>query len=167
MLKHSEQLLLEGIFGYSVEVIETCLCSPANVKGGSHVGTGPIEYLLNLVPVFYFLIRKQLNRGSRYDHSIPFLFFEHCKILVKHQHVFDRRIFGRVASEPHKVDFYLEWCIGEQPDEVCFGRYLEWHQIEDDDLQGANLLRMSASLVHHEDVLFLQKFYCRKLIGNS
>ena len=52
----------------------------------------------------------------------------------------------------HECDIYLQRSIGKQTYEVCFRRYLDGHQIENDNLQWANILRKSSCLVDDKDV---------------
>ena len=37
----------------------------------------------------------------------------------------------------------------------------QFHEIEDGNLQWADILRMSTSIIHDKDILMLQQFYCR------
>ena len=34
----AEHLMVKGILGYTVVIVETCLCSPADIQGGKDVG---------------------------------------------------------------------------------------------------------------------------------
>ena len=60
--------------------------------------------------------------------------------------------FGKL----HEVDFNLQRRVAQQSDQIGLSSDLQWHEIENHDLQRTNHLRMGAAFVHDEDILMLQ-----------
>ena len=79
----------------------------------------------------------------------------------------DGGVLGSMALQFHEVHLYLQWCVGEQSDEIGLRCYLQRHEVEHYDTQGANLLTVRPTLVHDEDVLVLQQLYGWQFIWQS
>ena len=160
-------LLLERILGDAIIIVESGLGSPADVERALHVGLCPVEDGLHLVPVGDVLEGELLYGGARDNHTVELLRLQHLEVLIEHHHVLYGRILRGVAFQLHKRDVKLQGRIRQQSYEVGFGRNLQRHQVQDDNLQRTDVLRVGAGVIHHEDVLLLQDIYRGKSVGYS
>src|SRR4030043_1509177 len=72
VFKDAEHLFREVIFWDSVTMIESGLCSPANIERRLYMHLSPVEYLGELVPVIHFFKMRLFYRGARDDKPIEF-----------------------------------------------------------------------------------------------
>ena len=120
------------------------------------MGTGPVEDFLDLIPIGHLLKVECLYRGSRDDHTVELLLAHHLKIAIEHHHVLYRRILGGMTAELHETDLQLQGGIGKQTDQIGLRRYLQGHQVQDDDAQGTDILCGCPGIVHDKDILVLE-----------
>ena len=160
----AEHLLVQLILRYSIEVIESRLRTPADIERRGNVGTGPVEYLSDFVPILHILILHCLDRCTCHNHAIKLLLRKFVEILVEHHHVLNRRILGSMTLELHEIHLQLQRGVGEQTHQVGLGGNLKWHEIEYTDFQRSDFLTVRTALIHHEDILMLQQFDCWQLI---
>ena len=158
LAEHTKHLAVERIFGHAIVVVESRLCRPTDVKRTGDVGFHPLENLGHLIPIRHLFVSELFDGGAGDDHAVELLFLEDVEILVEHHHVLDGRILGGVALEFHKTYLQLQGRIGEQPHQVGLRGNLERHEVEDDDAQRTDVLRVGARVVHHEDILLLEQF---------
>ena len=71
--------------------------------------------------------------------------------------MFDGRIFRCMTLEFHKAHLQLQGSIGQQADKVRLSGNLQRHQVEDDNLQGTDILHVCTGIVHHKDVFVFQQ----------
>ena len=71
------------------------------------MGFRPFEYPLDFIPISHFFIFVILYRGSRDNHPVEFFFLYLVEVLVKHHHMFNWSILGRMALEFHEGDVNL------------------------------------------------------------
>ena len=116
----------------------------------------PVEYLRHLRPVAHLLVGQMLHRSAGDNHAVETLVAHQLEILVERPHVFDGRILGRVAAEFHEREFDLQRCVRQQAHHVGLRRYLQRHEVEDDDAQRADVLPSGARMVDDEYVFLLQ-----------
>ena len=79
----------------------------------------------------------------------------------------DGCVLRLVAFEFHKVDVYLQRSVRQQPYQVGFGCYLQWHEVENDNLQWPYVLRCCPRIVYYKDVLILENVDGGQLIRQS
>ena len=65
-----------------------------------------------------------------------------------------------------KGHFHLQGRIADQAKELGLGCLLGGHQVENSNLQRADILGGRALLRHNKDVLFRQDFGCGQSVGN-
>ena len=124
------------------------------------MGAGPSENARNLIPIGHFFELVGFNRSSRHYHSIELLMTHSLKITIEHHHVLNRRILGGMTLELHETDIQLQWGVGQQTDQVCLCGYLQGHEIQDDNLQGTNVLGRCPRVIHYKYILTLKYLYC-------
>ena len=104
------------------------------------MGTGPVENLLNLTPIIYFLECQMLYRSPGYNHSIKFFIPHQLKVTIESLHVLYRGILRGMTFQLHETDFYLQGRIRQKTYQVCFRRYLQRHQVQNNNLQRTYIL---------------------------
>ena len=117
----AEHLLVELILRHPIEVIKSSLRTPADIERRGNVGTCPIEYLGDFVPILHILILHGLNRCPRNNHAIKLLLGKFVEILIEHHHVLNRCILGCMTLELHETHLYLQRGIREQTHQVGLG----------------------------------------------
>ena len=152
----AEALLLQRMLGHLIEMVQGSLSGPTDIERGGDMGACPVKDTRDLLPVFHILESHLLDRGTGDDHAVPFLLAEDREVLVEHLHVLDGRVLRCVAAQLHEVDLNLQRRVAQQSDQIGLSSDLQWHEIENHDLQRTNHLRMGAAFVHDEDILMLQ-----------
>ena len=77
----------------------------------------------------------------------------------------DGRILRSVALQLHKADVELQRRVGKQTDKIGFRRYLQRHEVEDDNAQRTNILSMRTGIAHDKYILLLQQINGRQPVG--
>ena len=130
VVEHAELLVRQRIFGNAVEMVQGCLCAPADVHGGLDVGLRPIKNLLQLVPIGHFFERHQLHGGTGDHKPVEFLMRHIRKVAVEGEHVFGRCVFRRVRRHLDERHLDLQRIGTEKAGELCFGADFIRHQVE-------------------------------------
>ena len=89
-------------------MVKSGLGGPADVESRGDVRAGPVEYLLDFVPIVHLLEVQMFHRRSRDDHSVELLVAHVLKVTVERFHVFDGRILRRMAFQFHEAYLNLE-----------------------------------------------------------
>ena len=76
-----------------------------------------------------------------------------------------RDVFRHVGTGVEKLQMDLQGGIAQQAGELGLRLDLCGHQIEDQDLQGADVLGDGPGLGHDKDVFTLQSRGCRQIVG--
>ena len=159
--EQTEHLVVKLAFLKSIEMIKTRLCSPAQKDRRGHVVRSPVHDLLEFVPVVYFFKFHLLDRSSCNDHSVKTSVFEIRKSLIEFIQMTDRSVSCLMALHCHKSHIHLQRCVGERTQKLKLCLLLEWHQVQDQDLDRTNVLMHSPSLVHNEYIFSFQNFFYR------
>ena len=77
------------------------------------------------------------------------------------------RVLGGVAPGLKELDIDLERRIRQLAQQLGLGDDLGGHQVEDEQVQGADVLMQGAALRHDEDILALQHAGGGERVGNS
>ena len=107
MLKNTEHLFIQRIFRNAIMVIQSGLGSPTDIESGSDMRAGPVEYILNLIPVVHIFEFQVFYGCAGNNHAIVFLVTHQFEITVKRLHVFDGRILGGMTLQLHETHLYL------------------------------------------------------------
>ena len=162
----AEELLLQRVFFDAVVVVERGLRRPADVERAGDVGLAPGKDLAQLLPVFHLLKLELLHRRARDDQAVEVLLAHLVKRLVEGEHVLLGRVFGDVALHHQQLQLDLQRRVAQQARQLRLRRDLGGHEVEQQQTQRADLLRVGARLMHDEDVLALQHFPRRQVVGN-
>ena len=165
MFEDTKHLLLQRILRYAIVVIQSRLCSPADVERGGHVMACPLEDLLHLIPVAHLLEVQMLHWSSRNDEAIVPVVAHLLEVGIERLHVFQGRILRDMVLHLHEAQFDLQRRVGEQTHEVGLSSDLDGHEVEHGNAQRRCILRCCTRGIHHEDILLLQQFYSWQPIG--
>ena len=145
-------------------MVQSGLGGPTDIKGGSDMGTCPVENLLDFVPIVHLLVIEMFYWRTGNNHTIELLFLHQFEITVESFHVLHRRILRRVPLHFHERDLDLQRRVGQQTDKVGLCRNFQRHEVQYDNAQRADVLRRGPRAVDDKDVLFFQQLDGRKLI---
>ena len=166
VLEHAEHLFRQRILLDAVVVIQRRLCAPADVERGIDVGFRPLEDLTQLVPVVHVFKVHLFHRRACDDHAVVFLVLDLVKRLIKMQHVLGGRVFAFVRSRLQQLNIHLQGRITQQAQQLRFGLDLGRHQVENQDFQRTDVLRLCARRRHNKNVFALQPLLCRQTVVN-
>ena len=105
-----------------------------------------------------------LHRSTGNDHAVELLIAHLGKVAVEHHHMLYRRVLRGMTLQFHETDLQLQRCIGQQTDQVCLGRDLQRHQVQNHDAQGTDVLGVCPGIVHDEYILLLQEIDGRQSV---
>ena len=75
-------------------------------------------------------------------------------------------VAGNMGARVHQFDLYLQRGIAQQAGKLCFRVDLCGHQVQDEQLQRADILRDGTRFGHHEDVFFRERPDGGQLVWN-
>ena len=76
-------------------------------------------------------------------------------------------VFGLVGADGHELQMDLEGGVAQKSCELGLGDDFGGHQIQKDDLQGADVLGFRPGGAHDKDVFPLQHVRCRQVVGDA
>ena len=132
-----------------------------------HVRLGPFHDLAQLVPVVDVLEVEQLNGGSRDDETVVVLVAHLGEGGVEGLEVLGSDVFRLVADGLKQLDLDLKRRVGELAQDLGLGGDLRGHEVQQEELQRADVLVHRAKLRHDEDVLALESGGCGQRIRNA
>ena len=124
----------------------------------------PVENVAQLVPIVHVFEVEVLDGCSCDDEAVELLVSHLFEVAIEGSHVFDRCVFAGVSFDLHEVYLELQRCVREESDEVRLSRYFQWHEVEDSDSQGSDVLRIRSFVAQHEDVFLSEKLDCRQSV---
>ena len=89
------------------------------------------------------------------------------EFLVEFFKVRRRRVLALVRLGVHERDVDLQRRIGEKAHELRFRFHLGRHEIQDGDLQRADVLRERPLVAHNENILLLERRISGYILGND
>ena len=164
--KHAEQLFRQRPLGNAVVIVKPRLSAPADVEGGVNVGLAPLHDLAQLGPVVHLFKGQILHRRAGDDQSVKGSVLHLLKGLVKSQHVLLRGVFGHVPRRGNQLQLDLKRGVAQNPGQLRLCVRLGGHQVQQEDLQGPDILGHGAGLGHNEDIFAGQRTGGRQLIWN-
>ena len=75
-------------------------------------------------------------------------------------------ILGAVGGDHHQLQMHLQRRVAQQTAELGLRDDLRGHEIQQHDLQRADVLGLCPGLSHDENVFLLQNARCRQVVGN-
>ena len=121
-------------------VVDARLRAPADVQRGVHVRGGPCHDLRKLVPVVHVLEVQQLDGRAGDDHAVEMLVLDLVERGVERFQMLRGHVFGLVAGRLQQAHLYLERRVGQLAHDLRLGDDLRGHEVEQQHLQGADVL---------------------------
>lgn len=159
-------LLGQGIFLDAVAVEEAGLRGPADVHRGKDVVRGPVHDGGQLFPVADFRKLHLLHRRAGDDQAVEVLLAHLVKGFVERLQVLQGRVARKVRGRAQEGDLHLQGRVADDAQQLRFGDDLCGHEVEDGDVQGADVLRARARGGHDEYILLPQDGDGGKVVQN-
>ena len=166
VLVYAGQLAGKGALIDAVVAVKPRLGAPADVEGGVDVGAGPVHNLAQLVPIVHLLKLQVLHRRAGDNHAVELLVPHLVKGGVEGLQMGDVGVLGGVAPGLEQLDVDLEGGVGQLAQQLGLGDDFGGHQVEDEQVQGADVLVQGAALRHDKDILALQHAGGGEGVGN-
>ncbi len=112
MVENAEHLLGQRILVNPVVVVETSLRPPADVECAGDIGSAPVHYLAQLVPIVNLAERHLLHRGSSNNQSVISLVLDIVKSGIERAEVLCRCVFRVMALDHQELGGDLEGRVG-------------------------------------------------------
>ena len=117
---------------------------------------GPIHDLAELGPVVDLLERHLLHRRARDDQAVIVDVADVVERAVERLQVAGAYVRGLVRLGAQQVHLHLQRRVGELAHDLRLGGNLGGHQVQDQDLQRADMLGRCPLPVHDKDVFLVQ-----------
>lgn len=158
VVEHAKELFRQRTLLDSIVEIETGLGTPADVERRVDMGLRPFHDFTELIPVVHLSEVQVLHWSASNDHAVITPVANLIKGSVKGGQVILVGIMRLIAGSAQQLHRYLKWCVGELAQDLGLGHDLRRHQVEDQDIQRANVLMHGPIFCHDEDIL---AFQCR------
>lgn len=155
--EHAEELFAQIILRDPIVVEEAGLGPPADVQCGVDMGGGPVHDLAQLVPVVHIGEVQILHRRAGDDHAIELPVLDLVEGGVEGGEMVGVRILGDVAQGVEQFHLDLEGGVGQLAQQLGLRDDLSGHQVEDQQVQWADVLVHGPVFRHHKDILALQR----------
>ena len=119
-----------------------------------------IQRFRQLVPVVDVLELHLFHRRAGHDHAVVFFVADLVKRLIEREHVLRGGVPDFVGRRLQQLDVDLQRRVGKQAQELRFGFDLGRHQVENQNLQRADILRLRARFGHDENVFAFEPLFC-------
>ena len=166
VVEHAEELFRQRTLLHAVVEVEPRLCAPADVEGGVDMTAGPLHDLTQLVPILHLGEVQVFHRRAGDDHAVVFPPADLIEGGVKGLQVVLVDVLGTITGSPEQLYLDLEGRVGQLAQDLCLGDDLGGHQVEDEHLQGPDILVQSPVFGHDEDILPLQGGAGGEGVGN-
>ena len=140
MFEHAEHLFGQQLLVHAVVVVQARLCAPAHVQGGVDIRLAEVHDLAQLRPVVHLLKIHSLHRRAGDDHAVVAVVLHLVKGLVECIQMGGRHMGGGVAGRLQQGHVHLQRRVGQQPGNLGLGGDLGGHQVQDEQLQRADVL---------------------------
>ena len=166
VVEHAEELFRQRTLLHAVVEVEPRLCAPADVEGGVDMTAGPLHDLTQLVPILHLGEVQVFHRRAGDDHAVVFPPPDLIEGGVKGLQVVLVDVLGTITGSPEQLYLDLEGRVGQLAQDLCLGDDLGGHQVEDEHLQGPDILVQSPVFGHDEDILPFQGGAGGEGVGN-
>ena len=164
--EHAEQLGRQVALAHAVPVVERGHRAPAQVHGGEHMGPGPIQDGLELVPIVHLFERQVLHRRTGDHESVVIVVAERVKRLVELDQMVGADVGGLVRGGLHEVDLHLQRGLGDQAEQLGLRLDLLGHEVEDHQLERADTLTFRLGFLQREDAFRIEYGSGRQAAGD-
>ena len=156
VLEHAEHLGRQQLLADAVVVVQARLRTPADMQGGIDVRLAEIHDLAQLRPVIHLLKVHGLHRSAGDDHAVVAVMLHLVKGLIKGLQMGRGDVRCLMAHRLQQGHVHLQRRVGQQPGDLGLGGDLGGHQVQDQDLQRADMLGRCPLPVHNKDVFLVQ-----------
>ena len=163
MPEKTEHFLIQRFLLKPVEMIQGRLGGPAEKDRRGHMRICPVHDLRQLLPVIHFLEFHLFHRGAGNDHTVKLHIFQFRKSLVKLIQMTERGVFCLMAFHRHESHIHLKRRVGQRSQKLKFRFLFQRHQIQDQDLDRADILMDRPFFIHHKNIFSFQYFFYRKV----
>lgn len=160
----AEEFFGQGSLPDAVVIIKSRLRTPADMERAVHMRPAPFHDAAQLRPVFDLLKRHLFHRCAGNDQPIEPALLHVLECLIEFQQMFAGRVFGFVAVRVNEFQFYLKRRVAEQSRQLRFRGNLGRHEVQNEDLQRADVLRDGPRLIHDKNILGRQCFRGRQAV---
>ena len=137
------------------------------MQGGIDIRLAEIHDLAQLRPVIHLLKVHGLHRSAGDDHAIVAVMLHLVKGLIKGLQMGRGDVRCLMAHRLQQGHVHLQRRVGQQPGNLGLGGDLGGHQVQDQDLQRADMLGRCPLPVHDKDVFLVQGIVGRQSLGND
>ena len=164
---NAEELFGQGALFHTIVIVQPGLGAPADVQGGMDMGFGPLHDRAQLVPIVH-LAEIQVFHGSAGDDQTVVAFLPHLlEGSIEGIQMIAVCVLGTIACGLQQLYLNLKGRVGEFAQDLRLGHDLGGHQIQNQDIQGTDVLMHSAIFCHNKDVLTLQNCGGGQRVGNT
>ena len=155
MPEKPEHFVGQFLFLQSVMMVKPRLSRPAEINGGGHVPVAPFHDFHHLFPVVNFFKLHIFHRSSCDNHTVKFLILYLVKYYIKFVQMACRSILRLMAAHHHKSHVNLKRSIGEGTQKLQLCLFFQRHQIQNQDLNWADILMDCPVLIHNKYIFSL------------
>ena len=148
-------------------VVQARLSTPADMQGGIDVRLAEIHDLAQLRPVIHLLKVHGLHRSAGDDHAVVAVMLHLVEGLIKGLQMGRRNVRCLMAHRLQQGHVHLQRGICQQTGDLGLSGDLGGHQVQDQDLQRADVLGKSALTMHDEDILVVEGIVSRQGLGDD
>ena len=130
------------------------------------VGGGPVHDLAQLIPVVHVGEVQIFHRSPGDDHAVVIPVFDLVKGGIEGGQMFRVGVLRDMAEGVEQLHLYLQGGVGQLPQQLSLGHDLRGHQIQDQQLQRADVLVHGPVLCHDKDIFALQSGGGGQRVGN-
>ena len=125
---------------------------------------GPADIIHQLRPVLHLFKFQTFHRGPGDDEPVVIAVFYVRELQIGFVQIGIIRVGRLPGNGAGKIYFDLQGAVTQQTQQLQLRRFLQGHQIQDQNLQGTDILRHRPFLRNGNDPFLLQIFYSRQLV---
>ena len=132
-----------------------------------NVRFGPLHDLAQFFPIVHIGEIQILHRGAGDDHAVIFLVLDLIKGGIEREKMIRVGILRCVAGGLQQLHLHLQRRVGQLAQQLGLRNDFGGHQIQNQNVQGADILMHGTELGHNKNVFALQHRAGRERVGNT
>lgn len=164
ILVDAGKLFRQEMFLDPVMVIQSGLGAPAIIKDGKDVALGPFHVFREFLPVVDVFEVIAFDGRSRDEEAVIVAVFDVLEFQVGRVQVGVVRVGRFVRDRAAEIDFDLDGGISQKAQQHELRRFFQGHQVQNQDAQGADVLRMGPLFRDCDDSFLPQIVYGGQLV---
>ena len=148
----------------AVVVIQHGLGAPAEGQNGENMILGPADIIHQLRPVLHLFKFQTFHRRPGNDEAVVITVFYVREFQIGLVQIGIIRVGRLPGHRPGKIHFHLQGVVAQQTQQLQLCRFFQGHQVQDQNLQGTDILCHRPFLRNGNDSFPQQIFYCRQLV---